>query len=228
MRVVFTGTRLPSASVRAWVCQQGWEWVHVPLFRLAPTVPADLAVQLAWATWVIVTSQETVGLLAPYWHHLSQARVMAVGPLTSKALGEVGVAAPHPQGVYSYEAVIEAMPPSLTGERILVPGSAWSDDQADHRLVARGATVRRCVVYEPYPTGLSLPFLTAHDVVVVSSPAQARGVGVVPAHVIAIGDKAQMALGDRARGVAVGDDAGLLATLREVGCDRELPSPQAT
>ena len=217
MRVVFTGTGLPSAAVREGVSQQGWEWAHVPMFRLVATLPPDIRTQLAWATWVIVTSQETVRLLADEWSYAAHARMMAVGPVTSKALAALGHSAPYPStGGYAYESVVAALPPCLDGERVLVPGSAWSDDHADQRLRDRGATVRRCVLYRPYPTGLSYPPLTVKDVVVVSSPAQAKGLGQVPARFIAIGDKARAFLGDRAKGVQVGDESGLLALLREM------------
>jgi len=217
MRVVFTGTGLPSEQVRKGLSLQGWEWVHVPMFRLAPCIPPDVSAQLAWATWVIVTSQETVRLLGPFWSQATHTRMMAVGPVTSQAMGSWGYSVPYPtNGTYSYESVMESLPESLAGERILVPGSAWSDSHADQRLRDRGATVRRCVVYQPHPTGLSLPRLTSLDVVVVSSPAQAKGVGKVSARLIAIGDKAQASLGARAWAVRVGDEAGLLSRLYDL------------
>lgn len=211
-RVVALGPVL-NRRLGAVLVSRGFQFIHVPLFRLAARVGEDgLGGDIEWATALIITSKETVRWVKPWVNLLQGRRVYAVGPTTARELERVGVSCVVAPPPYSFESVVGHMPVGLEGERLLIPGSEWADTRLDGELLERGALLRRTSVYCPIPTGFPLPHVTWGDVVVVSSPAQARVLGVVDARVVAVGEKAHMAR-PGSQYVAVGDEEGLLGVI---------------
>lgn len=211
-RVVMLGPVMNRRLGEALV-SRGVQFIHVPLFRLAPRL-GDWALgdDITWSTVLIVTSKETIRWLTPWVGLLQNRQVYAVGPTTARALGREGIDCSEAPPPYSFESVVRYLPFDLDGQRVLIPGSEWADTRLDGELLARGALVRRCSVYCPVPTGFPLPYLRAGDVVVVSSPAQAVVLGEVAARVVAVGEKAHRArVGSEY--VAVGDEGGLLGVI---------------
>lgn len=91
--------------------------------------------------------------------------VHAVGPATGELLRRRGVANVR-EGGGSARSLLESLPESLRGARVLLPRGEDADDGLPRGLAARGATVVPVTLYRKRP----LPYDSALDVRIASRP----------------------------------------------------------
>lgn len=97
--------------------------------------------------WLILTSQNTVTVLAETLKHLKYPiECAAVGTATAHAAAEVGLTVTTLPDTHNAESLAAAMPP-IHGAQILLPQSALADRSLATALVERGAHVTAVTAY---------------------------------------------------------------------------------
>ena len=223
-------SREPGAG-RSWsdaLVARGLEPVQVPLTRIREAsdraaIDGALAKLAAGSyDWLVVTSQNTVSVLAGT-EVPESTRVAAVGAATADALRSVGIHVDLVPAVQSAAGLLRAWP-SSTGQSVLLPSSARAKPTLTHGLRAAGLVVDKVDVYEPVPVYSSRDELDATgfagvDAVVISSGTVAEQVAALGlddgALVIAIGEQTAadcLELGMRVTAVADEPSADGIAT----------------
>jgi uroporphyrinogen III methyltransferase/synthase len=158
------------------IAERGGEPLVVPLVRVVPPCPGDLARvaaaidQLGRAaySWLVFTSANAVdrwfaelaarGLDA---RALARARIACVGRATAAALARHGLVAdlvpPHGDAAGVARAVAGAAGASLAGARVLLPRAERGREEAAELLSRAGAVVDLVVVYRLEPVAATEP-----------------------------------------------------------------------
>lgn len=105
--------------------------------------------------WLVFTSANAVD---PFWsrlkargrdvRRLSRVRVATIGPATATAVERIGLVPDLVPAEYVAEALLEALPGDVSGQRFLIPRAAEARDVLPQGLRARGAEVVVAPVYE--------------------------------------------------------------------------------
>jgi len=119
----------------------------VPVAPVAPAEPPDLAI---FTSRVAVAHALGEGAPAALRSRLAGARLAAVGRATAEALRVAG-RDPALVAAGSAAALLEILPPAMTGARVLWPCGEDADAALERELERRGARVERCVVYRKVP-----------------------------------------------------------------------------
>jgi uroporphyrinogen-III synthase len=109
-----------------------------------PGEPPDLAV---FTSRIAVARGMGEGAIR---QRIATARLAAVGRATAEALREAG-REPEFVAAGSAAALLEILPPAMTGMRVLWPCGEDADAAPGRELERRGARVERCVVYRKVP-----------------------------------------------------------------------------
>ncbi len=236
--VVVTRAREQASSLRFRLEELGATVVELPSIALEP-LPLD-APNLNGVTWIVFTSVNGVdgffqrGLRA---HDLdtrafASCRVAAIGPGTATALERFGI---HPDLVPERsvaESLLDAFPPALIGERVVLARAEVARDVLPEGLIRLGYDVEilpvyRTVVATPDPADLAFVRSGGVDAVTFTSASTVANfsdlVGELPAEtaVVSIGPITSAAARDRGLVVSAEADphtidgvvAALLATL---------------
>jgi uroporphyrinogen III methyltransferase/synthase len=151
--IVVTRAREQASSVRARLEELGAEVVELPTIAIEPlpfTVP-----DLGRVAWLVVTSANGAAAffdrgLAPSGRDaraLAGVRVAAIGPGTAGALARHGIVADLVPERFVAESLLEAFPPALSGERVLLARAEQARDILPDGLERLGYAVDVLPVY---------------------------------------------------------------------------------
>jgi uroporphyrinogen III methyltransferase/synthase len=152
-RIVVTRAREQASGLRARLEALGAEVIELPTIEIEP-LPVEVP-PLADVTWLVFTSANGVdGFftrgLAPRGldtRALGDVRVAAIGPGTAAALARVGVRPDLVPERFVAESLLEAFPPALLRERVLLARAAQARDVLPEGLERLGYSVDVLPVY---------------------------------------------------------------------------------
>ena len=151
--VIVTRAREQASSFRARLEELGAEIVELPTIEIEP-LPFDLP-SLSVAAWIVFTSVNAVdgfftrgielhGLDA---RALAGLRVAAIGPGTAEALSRFGIRPDLVPERSVAESLLEAFPPALIDERVVIPRAETARDVLPEGLERLGYAVDIVAVY---------------------------------------------------------------------------------
>lgn len=163
--VVVTRAREQASSLRVQLEELGAEVIELPSIAIEP-LPLERA-RLEGVTWLVFTSANGV---AGYFERaladhgldaraLGAVRVAAIGPGTAAALADRGITADLVPERFVAESLLEAFPPALTGDRVVIARAEQARDVLPEGLDRLGYEVEVLPVYrtltaEPDPVDL--------------------------------------------------------------------------
>ncbi len=151
--VVVTRAREQASSLRARLEELGAEVIELPSIAIEP-LPLERA-RLEGVTWLVFTSANGV---AGYFERalaehgldaraLGAVRVAAIGPGTAAALAARGITADLVPERFVAESLLEAFPPALSGDRVVVARAEQARDVLPEGLERLGYEVEVLPVY---------------------------------------------------------------------------------
>lgn len=151
--VVVTRAREQASSLRAQLEELGAEVIELPSIAIE-ALPLDRA-RLEGVTWLVFTSANGV---AGYFERaladhgldaraLGAVRVAAIGPGTAAALAERGITADLVPERFVAESLLEAFPPALVGDRVVLARAEQARDVLPEGLERLGYEVEVLPVY---------------------------------------------------------------------------------
>jgi uroporphyrinogen III methyltransferase/synthase len=152
-RIVVTRAREQASGLRARLEELGAEVIELPTIEIEP-LPVAVP-PLADVTWLAFTSANGVdgffsrGLAARGLdvRALGDVRVAAIGPGSAAALARVGVRPDLVPERFVAESLLEAFPPALTGQRVVLARAEQARDVLPEGLERLGYTVDVLPVY---------------------------------------------------------------------------------
>lgn len=162
LKIAVTRPRDQAEAMIRQLQKLGAEAVSVPAIRIQPIRPnpgLDRAISnLDKYRYLVFTSQngveiffEELGRKGLDRRALKRLRVGCIGPATAKALKRQGVKCTIKPRSFVAEALLEAFPRDLTGQRVLMPRAKEAREVLPAGLRRRGARVDVVPVYESVP-----------------------------------------------------------------------------
>lgn len=159
-RILVTRARHQAGQLSAELVKLGAEVIEIPAIEIVPPAsfgPLDDALRsIQKYQWLIVSSanavraiQERCATLKVMPESFSRVKIAAVGATTAGALEEAGFSVAVTPKEYVAEALVEALPEELSGNRVLIARAAVARDVIPEALTQRGARVD---VVEAYQT----------------------------------------------------------------------------
>jgi len=202
-RVLMTRPRGASGGMLARLSEFGAEVIRVPLIRVEYLDPSE------WYApgdfdWTVFTSFHGVRAFARQMERrgmdlrcLGTTRVAAIGPMTARAVTEIGVTPALVPTEYRAHALVSELSEQLSsGDRVLFPCGTLALDTVVEGLAGSGASLQQFRVYDTlpvYPDAAARAEIRAGiDAVLLYSPSAARamaesGVALGDAQVISVG-----------------------------------------
>jgi uroporphyrinogen III methyltransferase/synthase len=152
-RIVVTRAREQASGLRARLEELGAEVVELPTIEIEP-LPVTLP-ELTALTWLVFTSANGVdGFFTRGLHArgldaraLGGVRIAAIGPGTAAALARHGIAPDLVPERFVAESLLDAFPPALTGDRVVLARAEQARDVLPQGLERLGYAVEVLPVY---------------------------------------------------------------------------------
>lgn len=214
LRIVVTRPREHAAALVDGLERHGAEATVVPLIAIEPVDDDGAYARLLERgdhDWIVFTSANAVravGALLPR----ARARAAAVGPLTARALRELGVEPAFVPERFAADEIAAGLGP-LEGARVLLPQSEIAEPVLADALRARGAAVDVVDAYRTVarmPTADERAALRDADAILLASGSAARALA---AALVSTGRTLVVCIGPSTAAVAreAGLDVGLVA-----------------
>jgi uroporphyrinogen III methyltransferase/synthase len=187
-RVLVTRPKDQAAALSRALREAGAEPVEFPCIEIRHLPPdEEMLGRLARPyDWILFVSANGVSAAMAYlraagrdWRALPAGRIGVVGPGTAEAVEAAGLRADFMPGQYTVAALAEALPGSLEGKTVLLPGREQVNPALRDGLTRRGAEF---VVWPVYETVTAQPAVTLDetagsgvDIVTLTSSSAARG-----------------------------------------------------